>query len=197
MDTSNMTPEELERYNYKMSVCHSGPCTSPYRDNCPCPNDCPLHGRCCDCIHLHIKNRRLHGGDADDYRWLPECVKLSKQGKFDNLYINDSTEKGSIESDIDTSNMNPMELEHFNAKLRVSHQGPCSSPYYEENCPCTIDCPLHGRCCDCVHHHLDGTISNGGVKGFAEEHMLWMTACLRLTHQGPHDEVFVHERNKE
>ena len=22
-------------------------------------------------------------------------------------------------------------------------------------CPCTFDCPHHGKCCDCVAHHRD------------------------------------------
>lgn len=89
MDTSKMTPEELERYNYRMSVSHKGPCSSPYAgDHCPCTNDCPHHGRCCDCTHLHIKNRMTRGGAEDDFNWLPACMKLSYKGEFDKLYIN-------------------------------------------------------------------------------------------------------------
>ncbi|MCI5960288.1 MAG: hypothetical protein MRZ26_00695 [Ruminococcus sp.] len=35
-------------------------------------------------------------------------------------------------------------------------------------CPCTFDCPHHGKCCDCVEHHRD---HNEGVPGcfFSEE----------------------------
>ena len=35
-------------------------------------------------------------------------------------------------------------------------------------CPCTFDCPHHGKCCDCVAHHRD---HNEGVPGcfFSEE----------------------------
>ena len=29
-------------------------------------------------------------------------------------------------------------------------------------CPCTYDCPRHGRCCACVAHHRD---HNEGVPG--------------------------------
>ena len=29
-------------------------------------------------------------------------------------------------------------------------------------CPCTYDCPHHGKCCDCVAHHRD---HNEGVPG--------------------------------
>lgn len=202
MDTSKMTPEELERFNYRMSVSHTGPCSSPYRDKCPCTNDCPHHGRCCDCIHLHIKNRKLRGGAEDDFSWLPACVKMSWQGSFKDLYVNDNPEAvKSIEGQLDTTQMDDMQLEHHKAKLRVSHEGPCSSPYNGENCPCNIegpahgsDCPLHGRCCDCVHHHLDSTIKDGGIKGIAKELMLWMPACLRSAQQGKFDEVHIHER---
>lgn len=28
-------------------------------------------------------------------------------------------------------------------------------------CPCTYDCPRHGKCCECVAHHRD---NNEGVK---------------------------------
>lgn len=98
--------------------------------------------------------------------------------------------------EIDTSKMSPMELDHYNAKIRVSHEGNCSSPYCGDNCPCTVECPLHGRCCDCVHHHLDSTVNNGGIEGFAKEHMLWMTACLRLAQQGKFDQVHVHNRDE-
>lgn len=30
------------------------------------------------------------------------------------------------------------------------------------SCPCTYDCPNHGKCCDCVAHHRD---HNEGVPG--------------------------------
>lgn len=29
-------------------------------------------------------------------------------------------------------------------------------------CPCTYNCPRHGKCCDCVAHHRD---NNEGVPG--------------------------------
>ncbi len=29
-------------------------------------------------------------------------------------------------------------------------------------CPCTYDCPRHGKCCACVAHHRD---NNEGVPG--------------------------------
>lgn len=204
MDTSNMTPEQRERFNYKMSVCHTGPCSSPYKDKCPCPNDCPLHGRCCDCIHLHIKNRKLRGGAEDDFSWLPACVKLSYEGKFDELYINDNPEAvKEVECRMDITDMSERDLEHHRDKMRVSHEGPCSSPYYGEHCPCNIegpmhgsDCPLHGRCCDCVHHHLDSTIRNGGIVGFAKEFMLWMTACQRCAQQGRFDEIYIEDNSE-
>ena len=32
----------------------------------------------------------------------------------------------------------------------------------KRNCPCTYDCPRHGKCCACVAHHRD---HNEGVPG--------------------------------
>ena len=30
-----------------------------------------------------------------------------------------------------------------------------SCPYNSVDCPCTKDCPRHGKCCECVKHHKD------------------------------------------
>ncbi|QTX32012.1 hypothetical protein KAR29_11935 [Aminithiophilus ramosus] len=29
------------------------PSTTSNRPDCPCPRDCPHHGRCCECIAAH------------------------------------------------------------------------------------------------------------------------------------------------
>ncbi len=42
-----------------------------------------------------------------------------------------------------------------------------------ETCPCTVDCPRHGKCCECVAHHRD---HEGGIPGcfFSKEgEALW------------------------
>ena len=41
----------------------------------------------------------------------------------------------------------------YQEKLSEIHKGPCSSPRLK-TCPCTDQCPIHGRCSDCVRHHL-------------------------------------------
>ena len=30
------------------------------------------------------------------------------------------------------------------------------------DCPCTVDCPRHAKCCECVAHHRD---HEGGIPG--------------------------------
>lgn len=81
--TPQMTQEEQDalKLQQKLSVLHKGPCSSPRKekgdDGCTCPRDCPLHGRCCDCI-AHHKNERLEGAAqgwaAFDPKWMPHCI---------------------------------------------------------------------------------------------------------------------------
>ena len=28
-----------------------------------------------------------------------------------------------------------------------------------KNCPCTYDCPRHGKCCECVAHHAPDSVT--------------------------------------
>ena len=87
VDVSKLTGDALKRYNSKMDVLHKGPCSSPYANNCPCTNDCPLHGRCCDCVHMHIKNCKEAGTPVDVNRVLVACQKLTYQGEFDKVHV--------------------------------------------------------------------------------------------------------------
>ena len=87
MDPSKLTGRALEKYNQKMEVFHKGVCSSPYYNNCPCPRECPLHGRCCDCVHHHIDERMEAGIPAENTGWLVECMKLAHEGKFDEIYV--------------------------------------------------------------------------------------------------------------
>lgn len=72
----------------KLQLLHKGPCSSPKQDSCPCPRNCPLHGRCCDCIRHHMEERKMHlqhprEGTLQDTQWLPECLRLAQSGQFD------------------------------------------------------------------------------------------------------------------
>lgn len=78
---------KLEKYNQKMSVRHDGVCSSPYYKGCPCPRECPLHGRCCDCVHHHIDERIEAGEPAENTDWLVECMKLAHEGRFEEIYV--------------------------------------------------------------------------------------------------------------
>ncbi len=84
--------EKAKREQLKRDIMHSGPCSSPYKDNCPCTNDCVLHGRCCDCVHNHIQNRINSGVVTDDTKWLVACMRLAHEGKFDCLYVHKNSE---------------------------------------------------------------------------------------------------------
>lgn len=48
----------------------------------------------------------------------------------------------------------------------------------KRNCPCTYDCPRHGKCCACVAHHRD---HNEGVPGcfFRKKQKQLMIAVLK------------------
>ena len=48
----------------------------------------------------------------------------------------------------------------------------------KRDCPCTYDCPRHGKCCACVAHHRD---HNEGVPGcfFPKRRKRLMTGALR------------------
>lgn len=92
-------PEKLEeikkqRNKEKLEVKHSGPCSSPYYNNCPCQWECPLHGRCCDCVHFHIEKRKQEGGPASDTNWLVACMKLAHEGKMDEVYVHKNESAG-------------------------------------------------------------------------------------------------------
>lgn len=45
-------------------------------------------------------------------------------------------------------------------------------------CPCTFDCPRHGKCCECVAHHRD---NDEGVPGcfFLQKQRRLTTGALR------------------
>ena len=93
IDPSKLSGMPLQKYYEKMSVCHQGPCSSPYYTNCPCPRECPLHGRCCDCVHHHIDERMMAGVPAENESWLVECMKLAHRGEFDKVYVYKNEEK--------------------------------------------------------------------------------------------------------
>ena len=40
-----------------------------------------------------------------------------------------------------------------NSKKQNSMAAQNSCPYNTVDCPCTKDCPRHGKCCECVKHH--------------------------------------------
>ena len=47
------------------------PC--PYNNiDCPCPKDCPRHGKCCECVALH----KAHGTK------LPACLRSIDWQKY-------------------------------------------------------------------------------------------------------------------
>lgn len=80
----SLTGIDKIKYEMKMRVLHTGPCSSPRlkpEDTaCTCPRDCPLHGRCCDCI-AHHKEERLEEGDPKpgDISWMPHCLAYFDQ----------------------------------------------------------------------------------------------------------------------
>lgn len=77
--------------------------------------------------------------------------------------------------------------EKYHEKLLQLHKGACSSPRkMEDTCPCTMDCPLHGRCCDCVAHHITEIQSkkNEEPKGYG-----WLPTCLRQICKGNKGEL--------
>lgn len=75
----HLTGIDKIKYDMKMSVLHTGPCSSPRNragdTACTCPMLCPLHGRCCDCI-AHHKEERLEEVDpvTGDIHWMPHCL---------------------------------------------------------------------------------------------------------------------------
>ena len=44
----------------------------------------------------------------------------------------------------------------------------------KRNCPCTYDCPRHGKCCACVAHHRDHNEAEAtydrSIKALAKDH---------------------------
>lgn len=75
-----MSSRDKAVYDKKIQIMHKGPCSSPRlgtgADACPCPQHCPLHGRCCDCI-AHHKEERLEQKDGikGACGWMPNCLK--------------------------------------------------------------------------------------------------------------------------
>lgn len=61
----------------------------------------------------------------------------------------------------------------YEEKLTEIHKGPCSSPRMK-TCPCTDVCPIHGRCCDCVRHHLTHRKADMDPNDYS-----WLPYCLR------------------
>lgn len=78
-DLTQMTARDLQVRQEKLRVMHKGRCTSLRNtkdaDQCPCKLDCPLHGRCCDCIWHHKEH--LSQPDLELYScgWAPNCVQ--------------------------------------------------------------------------------------------------------------------------
>lgn len=81
---SGMTQDQIDqiKLQQKLSVMHKGACSSPRNEKgdtaCTCPRECPLHGRCCDCI-AHHKEERLEMAEeghaaAGDIMWMPHCL---------------------------------------------------------------------------------------------------------------------------
>ena len=75
----NLTGVDKEKYDQKMSVMHKGACTSPRNTPgdtwCTCPVECPLHGRCCDCIAHHKEERLAEKNPVKgDTAWMPHCL---------------------------------------------------------------------------------------------------------------------------
>lgn len=75
---------DAQHYQMKLKVLHEGPCSSP-RNNpgdteCTCPRECPLHGRCCDCIKHHKEERLGSVAKSQqvkhDYNWIPHCLRF-------------------------------------------------------------------------------------------------------------------------
>lgn len=80
----HLTGIDKIKYEMKMRVLHKGACSSPRLNpgdtECTCPRDCPLHGRCCDCI-AHHKEERLENTNpvAGDINWMPYCLACFDQ----------------------------------------------------------------------------------------------------------------------
>jgi hypothetical protein len=81
-----LTQQEIEEFEkihlqMKLSVMHTGPCSSPRKavgdTDCTCPRECPLHGRCCDCIAHHKQERLELAGKENiknNSKWMPHCL---------------------------------------------------------------------------------------------------------------------------
>ena len=66
-------------YQEKLDIMHEGPCSSPRKlaNTCPCPDECPLHGRCCDCIRHHLQHQKGKETIDSTYKWIPYCLKTA------------------------------------------------------------------------------------------------------------------------
>lgn len=62
---------ERELYEDKKKKMHIGPCSSARMKKCPCPHICPNHGRCCDCIAMHMAGA-VNADKGND--WMPYCM---------------------------------------------------------------------------------------------------------------------------
>lgn len=85
-EMNSLSQEEMDKIKLqqKREILHKGPCSSPRNVpgdagclRCTCPKDCPLHGRCCDCI-AHHKLERLEMAERGmamfDPKWMPHCI---------------------------------------------------------------------------------------------------------------------------
>lgn len=77
LDKSKPTETEIAAaaeaaWESKRQQMHKGSCSSPAGSICPCPEHCPLHGRCCDCIHHHT-SKTVAG--PRDLGWTPACIR--------------------------------------------------------------------------------------------------------------------------
>ena len=68
------------------------------------------------------------------------------------------------------------------AKRAALHKGPCSCPMAKPEmdvCTCPRECILHGRCCDCIAHHMQERLDyvKNGVD--VEHDYTWIPHCMQ------------------
>ena len=83
---------------------------------------------------------------------------------------------------VDLSRLTGIKLEKDTWKMERYHEGVCSSPYSGRGCACpNTDCPFHGRCCDCVHAHIEEKLAPDNHFGGSYH---WLPKCLELAFEG-------------
>lgn len=85
-NVSELTGRDLEVYQSKLRIMHHGPCSSLRNtcgeEPCPCNLNCPLHGRCCDCIEHHIEHISRPDINLTNYGWAPRCIQMLVSSRF-------------------------------------------------------------------------------------------------------------------